>query len=180
MWVLLPFVLHACHFWQLLTVKDFEDVTAAKCFSLAARRRLFCCQHDALPYWLLGINLGVCVCEWVCVCVWRWSNFTSWVSHSSPPPPSLLLRAVLLKRFCGFKKMLLLVSEKENEIISQFLYYNCRRKEFFFLYSQVLNPCWMNSEKTMGTTQELMFQGRANEAWYSSMWSHTHMPATCW
>lgn len=34
----LPFVLRACHFWQLLTVKDFEDVTAAKCSSLGSMR----------------------------------------------------------------------------------------------------------------------------------------------
>lgn len=115
-WVLLPFVLHACHFWQLLTVKEFEDVTAAKCFSLAACRRLFCCQHNALAYWLLGINLAVCVC----VCVWHGSNFISRVSHSSLLPFSLLLWAVFLK-------MLLFVSEKENEIISPFLCYKFRR-----------------------------------------------------
>lgn len=31
-----PFVLRGCHFWQLLTVKDCEDVTAAECFSPAS------------------------------------------------------------------------------------------------------------------------------------------------
>lgn len=80
-----PFVMRGCHFWQLLTVKDFEDVIAPKCFFLQqhflpACWCLRCCQtqrHDLLT----SRNILLCVFDAVI------SQFLAHKCHICPPPP---------------------------------------------------------------------------------------------
>lgn len=98
-----PFVLRGCHFWQLLTVRDFEDVTAAKCFSLASSASVLVSPplSKRCPARLTSRSDLVCVCVGASDAVR--GNFSSQVSHLSPLTSVLLLRSRLCfqKGFCS-------------------------------------------------------------------------------
>lgn len=152
--VFLPFVLLGCHFWQLLTVKDFEDVTAAKCLSLAssASARVSPLLSAQCPALLTSRNNLTCAFDAVR------GSFSWRVSHLFLLPSRLLCRS-RIRLYQGSSldalsqwKCCLCVFEREIKLNNRpiFLFYTFPSSNSFL--TRVLNPCWMNTEKTVCST----------------------------